>query len=302
MTDFKALAKKLLFPPVWVMVLLTLFSAVALTLVFVRGLDTHPIAYAVYVIAFYTLTVDSLFCALVLPKHYKTIKSKVYENELGNRYLTDAVFRTHVSLYRSLAVNMLYVITNAVSGYIYSTAWFVILAMYYAILATMRFILLRFVNHNELGVNILGEWKRARVCAAILTLVNIALSGAILMMMYQSRGYEYHGILIYVMAAYTFYITTHAIINIVKYRKMTSPVMSTAKSISLAAALVSMLNLETAMFSSFGAEMTLKGQRIMIAATGAGISILIIAMSSYMIVRSTKEIAKLKENTAHNGK
>jgi len=299
MNDFVRIIKKLLFLPIWLIILLTLFSAASLTLVFVKGLDTHPMAYAVYVIAFYTLSVLTAFFSVVFPKHYRAIKSRVYENKYGNRYLTDAVFRTHVSLYRSLAVNMLYVITNAVSGYVYSSAWFVILAGYYAILATMRFILLRFVSHNELGENLLGEWKRARVCACILTLINLALSGAILMMMYQSRGYEYHGILIYVMAAYTFYITTHAIINIIKYRRMTSPVMSTAKSISLAAALVSMLNLETAMFSAFGAEMTVSDQRIMIAATGAGISIVIIAMSSYLIMRSAKEITKLKEK-AHN--
>ena len=296
MTDWKKLAKKLMFPPVWVMIVLAVISVASLVLVFVRGMDSHPIAYFVYVIAFYTLSVICVFCVIVLPKQYKRIKKKIYDNSFGNRYMTDVAFRTHISLYTSLAVNLLYAGTNAVSGFLYRSAWFGILAGYYIILATMRFILLRYVKKNAIGTNMMGEWKRARVSASILTLINLALSGAILMMMYQNRGFEYHGMLIYVMAMYTFYITTLAIVNIVKYRKYNSPIMTTTKIITLAAALVSMLSLETAMLSEFGTETSLETKRILIAATGAGISIVVLGLSSYMIVRSTKEIDKLKRN------
>jgi hypothetical protein len=121
-------------------------------------------------------------------------------------------------------------------------------------------------------------------------LLNVALTGAVLMMLYQNRGYEYSGILIYVMALYTFYITTHAIINMIRYRKFESPVMSTAKGISMAAALVSMLNLETAMFASFGAEMAWEDQQLMLILTGAGVAAAVIAISSITIVRSANEL------------
>ena len=113
-------------------------------------------------------------------------------------------------------------------------------------------------------------------------------------MLYQNRGYDYPGVLIYVMAMYTFYSTSHAIVDIIKYRKLGSPIMSTAKIVSLCAALVSMLNLETAMFAQFGAEMAVENQQIMIAATGAGISIVVITLSIILIVRATKEIRRNK--------
>ena len=116
------------------------------------------------------------------------------------------------------------------------------------------------------------------------------------MILYQDKGYEYHGILIYIMAMYTFYITTLAIINLVKYRKLGSPVMSMAKIINMAAALVSMLSLETAMFSEFGGEMSAENQRLFIALTGAGVSIIIVTMSVYSIVKNSKEIRKIMEN------
>lgn len=294
MKDKKTTLKKILFPPVWVMIILTIVSTVALVTVFLKGGETSPIAYVVYVLAFYTLVVVSIACGMNCPKYYKSVKQKIYNNKFGNRYMTDVAFKTHVSLYRSLTINLLYVAVNLFSGIWYRTAWFIIFAVYYIILAVMRFLLLRYINKNELGQKLLGELKRSRACAIILLLINLILTGAVLMILYQDRGFEYNGILIYVMAMYTFYITTAAIINIIKYRKYNSPIMSTAKVINLAAALVSMLSLETAMFSQFGAETSPQLQRIMIAATGGGVSVIIVTLAIYMIIRANKEIKIIK--------
>lgn len=151
------------------------------------------------------------------------------------------------------------------------------------------FLLVRYVRKEGIGKNRLGELKSAILCSYILLLVNFVLSGAVLMILYQNKGYEYHGVLIYVMAAYTFYMTTHAIIDLIKYRKYRSPVMTTTKVIALSAALVSMLALETAMFSQFGQDMAPENKWLMIALTGAGVSITVVTMSVYMIVMANKE-------------
>ena len=292
--DWKKIGKKLLFPPIWVMVLLTLFTAVTVPYVLIKNLSMSVLAYAVYVVAFYTVVVVTVFCVMVLPKQYQQIKQKIYDNPLGNRYMTDRAFRTKVSLYTSLGVNLLYVGINLLSYWMNRSWWFVVLACYYVILSLMRFLLVGYVRRNEIGSSVLGEWKRARMCAFILLLVNLSLSGAVLMILYQNRGYTYNGIMIYVMAAYTFYITVHAIVDMVKYRKLGSPVLSTAKTVYLSAALVSTLNLETAGFAQFGAEVSPENRRIMIAATGAGISIAVITLSIILIVRATKEIWRNK--------
>lgn len=117
------------------------------------------------------------------------------------------------------------------------------------------------------------------------------------MILYQNKGFKYQGILIYVMAMYTFYMTTHAIVDLVKYRRYKSPVMTMSKVVTLSAALVSMLSLETAMFSQFGKDMSPKDQWLMIVLTGAGVSITVITMSLYMIIKSTKEIKKEVNNS-----
>lgn len=295
MTDWKKIGRNVIFPPVWVMILLAFVSTVALVYVFVNGFTSHPMAYAAYVLSFYTLSVICIFCGMVLPKKFKTAKNKIYGSKYGNLYFNDAAFKTRILLYTSLGANLLYVGVNAFSAIFYHTAWFGILAGYYAILAVMRFLLARYMRQNTIGENPLGEWKRARVCAAILTLLNLVLSGAVLMIMYRNKGFEYHGILVYVMAIYTFYITAMAIVNIVRYRKHKSPVMTTSKIIALASGLVSMLALETAMLTAFGTDTPPETKRIMIAATGAGISVIILAMSSFMIVRSTRAIDNLRK-------
>lgn len=298
MKDLKAIGKKLLFPPLWLMIVLAVICTAALIVVFTTGCDEHPAAYAVYALSAYTLTVWCVFLAGALPKKYRNAKERVYSHPLGERLMTDPAFRTHVTLYGSLAVNLLYVAVNIVSGFLYRSAWFVILAFYYAILAVTRFLLVRFVNRIGIGKNRLRELKRSRLCGMILLAVNLVLSGAVLMILYQNRGYEYHGILIYAMAAYTFYITALAVVNIVKYRKYNSPVMSAAKYINLAAALVSMLSLETAMLSEFGRDTSPETRRLLIAATGAGVSVAVVSMSVYTIVRSTKEIRKIRNNNS----
>jgi len=290
---------KLLYPPVWAIALLVPVSAAALILIFLNGYEEHPLAYAAYVLSFYTLTAVVMRCIKTVPKHYRSARKIIYDNPFGEKFMTDMTFRTHVSLFGSLGVNLIYVAINIFSGVTNKSAWFFILAFYYTILALMRFLLVRFANKIGIGKNRFKELRRSRLCGYILLLVNLFLSGAVLMILYRNKGYEYNGILIYAMAAYTFWITAVAIKNLIKYRRLGSPLMSMAKIISMAAALVSMLSLETAMFSEFGAEMTPDDKRLMIALTGAGVSIIIITMSVYSIVKNSREIKLIMENEAY---
>ena len=94
------------------------------------------------------------------------------------------------------------------------------------------------------------------------------------------------------MALYTFYITIAAVVNVVKFRKHGSPILSAAKVISLTAALVSMLSLATAMLAQFGQDDEEEFRRIMIGAFGGAVCAVVLAMAIYMIVRSTKQLRK----------
>ena len=301
MQKWKKIGKKLLFPPVWIIVILTILSTLALVCIFVKGWELTLIAYISYVVSFYTLVVLCIACWKVLPGYYKVTKNKLHNNKYIDRYMGDVVFKTTVVLYRSLGINLMYVVVNIISACVYETNWFGVFAVYYAIIAVMRFLLVCYVKKNKIGNNYLGVLKRARVCAYILMTVNLVLSGAILMMVFFDRGFHYQGFIIYVIALYTFYITITAIMDMMKYRRYKSPIMSVTKVIKMTEAMFSMLFLETAMFAQFGADTSEKLKRIMIMATGAGICVVVVFMSIYMIIQTSRKIKQVRSKEK-NGK
>ena len=130
------------------------------------------------------------------------------------------------------------------------------------------------------------------MCGLLLTLTNIALAGVVILVIHQNRGFEYAGMLIYIMAAYTFTITVMAIVNLVRYRKYRSPVMSAARVVNLVTALVSMLSLETAMLTQFGSEDSPYFRQVMTGATGGALCAFVIGMGIYMMVHATRQLKK----------
>lgn len=218
------------------------------------------------------------------------IRKIVRRTPLGNRYLTDAAFRTEIMLFFSFVMNILVASANVVSVFLYNTFWFGILAAYYFILAIMRLLLLRYLRHKEIGDSFLGELKISRICGIILLNLNFVLVGAILMILFNDEGFNYQGIFIYVMAGYTFFMVAHAIRDLIGFRKYKSPIMTFSKILTLSATLVSFLALETAIFAQFGNNISVKIQKIVIALTGFCICLIVIALALYIIINYTRII------------
>ncbi|MDE6031600.1 MAG: hypothetical protein K2G32_08275, partial [Oscillospiraceae bacterium] len=111
-------------------------------------------------------------------------------------------------------------------------------------------------------------------------------------------GFDYPGLLIYAMAMYSFYSVITAVINLVKFRKHGSPLLSAAKAVNLVAALVSILSLETAMLAQFGGDNDPLFRKAMTGATGGGVCTIVIAMAAYMIWRAVKNLKKMQFNNS----
>ena len=289
--DWKKLGKALLFPHIAIMILLVPIATVLLvgSMVFI-GTES-PIAIVSYVIAAYTLTV---WCFKIpyLINFFKTFKN---ENKYARRWQDDTRLRVNVSLYGSLAWNALYGIFQLWLGFYHHTFWFYSLGAYYICLGVMRFFLARHTTRYAPGERMQTELKKYRACGIVFLVMNLALALIIFFMVYWNRTFEHHMITTIAMAAYTFTALTTAIINVIKYRKYNSPVFSASKAISLAAALVSMLTLESTMLTTFGdGTMTEVGQKWMLGATGGAMSLLVVATAIYMIVVGTKKLKQLK--------
>lgn len=203
-------------------------------------------------------------------------------------------FRAGVSLYQGFFINLVYIVMKLVSGILYRSTWFIALAVYYILLAVMRFLLVRRLNVQDEG----AELRRYRLCGVMLLFMNQALAGIVIFMVHQNQGFDYPGLLIYAMALYAFYAVILAIINVVKTRRHNSPILSAAKAINLVAAMVSILSLETAMLAQFGGNDDPMFRKAMTAATGGGVCTIVIGMASYMIWRANKNLKKLDFNNS----
>ncbi len=212
--------------------------------------------------------------------------------------MKEAEFRTETSLYQGAFINLLYVALKFGSGIYYHSIWFGSLAVYYFLLAVMRFSLLHYVRSRK--DDRVSEWKRYRFCGMVLLFMNQALAAIVVIVIKQNKGFEYAGFLIYAMALYAFYAVITSVINVVKFRKHGSPILSAAKVINLMAALVSMLSLETAMLAQFGGDDVMFRQ-IMTSATGTGVCVIVLGMAVFIIAKSTKIINNINQDKMAGG-
>ena len=160
----------------------------------------------------------------------------------------------------------------------------------------MRFALIKRYRYNlkyenEREQRLFGL-KSYRFCGILMFLLNLAVSGLVIQLVWQNKSYEYPGFLIYAFAAYSFYCIGIAIRNMAKHRKLQQPVLAAAKMLSFACALMSILATQTAMLTQFG-----NGQeqfaRMMNALTGSAVCFLIFGLAIWMVRRANREIKRM---------
>lgn len=175
----------------------------------------------------------------------------IKKTSYGARFLEDYTFRTILTTLPTFLINVVYTVYNGVIGVINQSAWFITMI-------TMA------VYYSLLGI--------------LLLLLNLALSGVVLLTIAKGTAKTHSVIMVISIAAYTFYKITMAVINMVKVRKMQSPSLITIRNIGVADALVSMLTLQTTMLASFQDTSTIDANQ-MNGITGLAVCILMRVLS-----------------------
>jgi hypothetical protein len=293
----KALIKKIFFLKPLPTVLIAVPSYVLVFLVLVYGLTDSPISYAAYVLSAYAFVIT----ITGFPGIVNAVKNGFWnlhlikalgKTKIGRKFFDNALFRSEISLHQGLVMNLLYVAVKLVSGIKYQSVWLIAFGIYYLLLAVMRGTLVQYVHSaaakgKQIGEDIEGEFRRYRMCGIGLLFLNQALVCIVVYIVHMNQGMDYPGLLIYIMALYAFYAVITAIINVVRFRRQGSPIHSASKVISLTAAFVSMLSLETAMLAQFGGD-DAAFRKTMTSISGGMVSVFVLAMAIYMIVRSTR--------------
>ena len=87
MDKWKRFGLKMLFPPLWLTLILTVFSIISLLMVFMKGMENSIFAYVCYVISFYTLTVVCMWLWKILPGYVRNAKEIIHKNKYADKYL-----------------------------------------------------------------------------------------------------------------------------------------------------------------------------------------------------------------------
>lgn len=297
MKRLKNILTRVFFPPPLLVAIVAVPAFAAVIYVLASEISGPP-AYVSYLASAYALVI----LGLGLPGMVRAVRRwvechplarKIRSIPLSRRYMEDVKFRAEVSLGIGFTINLLYIGMKLVSGIYYRSTWLIALAVYYTLLAVMRFLLLCRKRCPEGKARQELELRRYRLCGYVLLLMNLALSGIVVFMVRYNRGYEYPGTLIYAMAAYSFYAVIIAAVNVIKFRRHGSPILSAAKAISLVAALVSILSLETAMLAQFGSEDDPLFRITMTGATGAAVCVIVLGMALFMIVKASKQLKQI---------
>lgn len=280
----RKLLQKLLHPPGWVLIFVPLLSFAALAAVFIRRCPENILVYLIYSLSAYSLTIW-LAALLGLTKRAKSammgskLMRKAAASPIMGRYFKDLAFRGSISIYQGIAVNLFYVAFRIMAAIRYASVWFLSMAVYYLVLGGLRAYLIVYYRRRTPEL----ERRCYHTTAWFLFLLNIPMGGMIVLMVRTDSGFSYPGYVIYLSALYTFYTMITSAINLIRFRRLGSPILSAAKVLHFVAAMMSILGLQTAMISRFS-ENGENYRRMMNAITGGFVYGIVILIAIYMLL------------------
>lgn len=288
-------------PPTWLIILtflLTiLFSSVSLFCV-LSELSTEIYAFIFYTFAAIFLTYAVyLFVRLspLIKKGFISFMNKFpFTQKLYNHYS----FRTATAACGSILLNMGFAIFEITISIISKSVWWGALGAYHLILSLTRVgILVRNIkdskslqDKNQKLIANIKTYQRTGICILVL---NFALLGAAIQMMFSENAFSYAGLIIYAMATYAFWKIGMGIWGLTRFKKHNSFTTQSFRCLNLTDALVTLFALQTALIATFG-TVSDTVMEIMNIITGSLVLIISTALSVYMIVKANKNLKNIK--------
>lgn len=275
------------------LILFYIFFAIVLagTLVLVILVPNQTVwHYILYVIAAVSLTYMVYTIVIYAPRMKENFIKLLRKYKFTSTMLDNYGYRTIVFSICSFVLNMAYVTFLGVIGIMSKSYWYISLTVYYLCLSVMKG---NVFNSMRKYNNDIKRARAYRYCGIIFILLTIALSGIIVLIYTSNMAFEYAGLMIYAVAAYTFFKLGIAIYNIFKARRYDNLYIQSIRNINLVSALVSILVLQVALFQAFAPE---HNQGVANGLTGGAVAIVILALSIFMIYKANKLLESSKGN------
>lgn len=226
------------------------------------------------------------------------IKEFLYKYKYVEKYLTDDIFQTQTMLLASLAMNIAAATFKFVMGVRFGSKWLVTVSIYFLTLSAMRLLLL---NRERKSKKLetpehkrLYDLKSYRACGYMVLFMNMIVGRMIVQMLVDNEGYDYPGLMLYLIGLFAIANFANAIYNVKKYWHIYNPMISAAKRLSFSTALVLLYTLQTSALARFGNNHE-QLRRLLNSISGAVVELVLFTMAILMIVRSNQEMHKLKE-------
>ena len=226
------------------------------------------------------------------------IKEFLYKYKYVEKYLTDDIFQTQTMLLASLAMNIAAATFKFVMGVWFGSEWLVTVSIYFLTLSAMRLLLL---NRERKSKKLetpehkrLYDLKSYRACGYMVLFMNMIVGRMIVQMLVDNEGYDYPGLMLYLIGLFAIANFANAIYNVKKYWHIYNPMISAAKRLSFSTALVLLYTLQTSALARFGNNHE-HLRRLLNSISGAVVELVLFTMAILMIVRSNQEMHKLKE-------
>ena len=245
--------------------------------------------YILYAIAAVMLTYFVYSIVYFAPKMKRGFIKTLQKFKFTNALLENHSYRTILFAILGFIWNCAYVGFVAVLAILTRSAWYLSITAYYLILSWMKGNI--FYSKKKYNTEI-KKAKAYRFCGIMFILLMIAFSGVIVLIYTSNMYFEYAGLMIYAVAAYTFFKLTRAIISAIKSRKNDDLYFQSLRNINLVATIISIIVLQVAMFQAFSPE---NNTSFANGLTGGGVAIIIFALGIYMIIKANKKLKQLRD-------
>jgi hypothetical protein len=243
----------------------------------------EPIGIVFYILGGCGLAISCYYLVVNWKKHWmkERVESLAIRNTLIRRIVSEQRLRLILFTVPGTISNVLFALFNGFIGIRSHSEWFGSLAAYYILLSAMR---VEAVNQERRIQLIADKCKKRemeirvyRKNSIFFIFMAVVLVGMVVLLILSMGGKQYPGLTIYAAAAYTFYRITMSSINVIKMKKRNSPLLMIIRKIGWADALVSVLTLQTAMFTAFSVDKDAL-VKMMNGATGIVVSLIVLGM------------------------
>lgn len=259
--------------------------------------------YAVYLAAAVLLAYAIYALVRFVPRATAAVSSFVKKYPLLGKWMGTYEARTLLFAACSFVINVGYVVLNIVMAALMSSIWYAALAAYYFALGALRYAVLfgtrKAKKNAQTERGLAAEKLRIyRNCGIALLIIEGVFMFAVAQFVLSGGGSiaelaaqnmrTYTMITMISSAAFTFYKMTLSIVNLVKVHKMTDPELWALRNIDLAAALVSLLALQTTMTLFLSQPLT-REMSVFNGIVGLVVVLIVAGLGIVMIIRANKK-------------